>query len=41
MDVDYEESVSSGTATINNNVLTFSGLTFEDLPFTEVFTKQQ
>jgi|SaaInl1SG_22_DNA_1037389.scaffolds.fasta_scaffold08063_4 hypothetical protein len=40
MDVDYEESVSSGTATINNNVLTFSGLTFEDLPFTEVFTKQ-
>ena len=40
MDVDFEESVASGTATVNNNVLTFSGLTFEGLPFTEVFTKQ-
>jgi len=40
MDVDFEESVSSGTATVNNNVLTFSGLTFEGLPFEEMFTKQ-
>ena len=40
MVVDWEESDASGTATVNNNVLTFSGLTFEDLPFTEVFTKQ-
>ena len=40
MDVDFEESVSSGTATVNNNVLTFSGLTFEGLPFEDMFTKQ-
>ena len=40
MDVDFEESVASGTATVNNNVLTFSGLTFEGLPFEDMFTKQ-
>ena len=40
MDVDFEESVASGTATVNNNILTFSGLTFEGLPFEEMFTKQ-
>ena len=40
MVVDWEESDASGTATVNNNILTFSGLTFEDLPFVEVFTKQ-
>ena len=40
MDVDFEESVASGTATVNNNVLAFSGLTFEGLPFEDMFTKQ-
>jgi len=41
MSVDWTEgSISSGTATINNNILSFSGVTFEDLPFVEVFTKQ-
>ena len=40
MVVGWEESDASGTATVNNNILTFSGLTFEDLPFVEVFTKQ-
>ncbi len=41
MIVDWGDGeMASGTATINNNILTFSGVTFEDLPFTEVFTKQ-
>lgn len=40
MVVDWEESDASGTATVNNNVLTFSGLTFEGLPFEDMFTKQ-